>query len=205
MIENADAVLVVPVTPDLAEELTGTAALLAEFEKKTNRRSANNRDHYARVADHLKGLTAAMLVGVASTSLDTGAPDGARFSLHPKDSLNYEVHRSATYLRNTASELLASGRLDTDQYDDDHTREALAHLSKMFTLTVNAIVRAAEQDLAVIRDAGITGFLNIAGELSREAHPLPIDDDIAESESAMFDENPDSPRAVVYGGPGSTA
>jgi hypothetical protein len=155
------------VTQQLAEALTQTAAMQSDFDD--NRRSpklANDAENLARVADQLEVLTTAVLFAYNAVSLRDEVT-GARFSVWPNGQLNKHLYECVGFLRNDARRALA-GYLD--QWNDANTRAALAMLSGLYGMVVGEVVRNAEADLQTIRDAGVAGFLNIAGQLSAEAN-----------------------------------
>lgn len=155
------------VTQPLAEALAATGVMLADFDD--NRRSskpANDAENFARVADQLEALTTATLSAYNAVSLRDEVT-GARFSVWPNGQLNKHLHECVGYLRSDARRA-AAGHLDA--WNDSNTRAALAMLNGLQGMVMSEVVRNAENDLQSIRNASVTGFLNIAGQLSAEAN-----------------------------------
>jgi hypothetical protein len=160
------------VTQPLAEALATTAAMLTDFDD--NRRSsklANDAENFARVADQLEALTTAVLSAYNAVSLRDEVT-GARFSVWPNGQLNKHLHECVSYLRDDARRAVA-GYLDA--WNDSNTRAALAMLSGLQGMVMTEVVRNAEADLQSIRVAGVAGFLEVAGQLSAEARPVPFE------------------------------
>ena len=161
------------VTQPLAEALAATAALLTDFDDNLrSSKLANDAEHFTRVADQFEALTTATLSAYNAVPLRDEVT-GARFSVWPNGALNKHLYECVGFLRNDARIALA-GHLD--QWNDSNTRAALDLLSGLYGMVMGEVVRNAEADLQAIRNAGVEGFLNIASQLSREASPVPFDE-----------------------------
>lgn len=160
-----NATMLVPVTVQLRNELAATGRVLAAIDKEAGsgrRNSVNDKDHFVQVIESLEPLVIAALGATSSVPLTaTSVQPGARFDMGAGTPLAHHVTACVSYLRDTASALLAVGGFSA--YTAAGVNVALGMLNGLNGLLLSAIVKQAEADLNHVRSRGI-GPLFVAAE-----------------------------------------
>ncbi len=166
----SNATMLVSVTKQLRNELAATGRVLAELDKaaQSNRKYAiNDKTYFVSVVEALESLTIATLAATSSVSLTSMSSIGARFDMGSGNSLSRHVSVTVGYLRDTATELLATGGFS--QYEGDNTRVALGYLKELNGLLLCGVVKQAQADLETVRSRGIVPLLVAAETLAKSA------------------------------------
>jgi hypothetical protein len=167
--------MIVPVTDTLKHELAATGRVLATVDTssgadqpKMDRKKLNDRDHFTALVESLEPLVIATLAATSSVPLTAMAtPAGARFDMGASTQLAHHVTATVTYLRDTASELLARGGFS--QYNAAHAATALGLLKKLNGLLLSGIIKQAEADLDTVKGKGSTPLIAAADRLAKLA------------------------------------
>lgn len=157
--------MITPVTEQLRAELCDVEDFLSQTDKST----ANDREHYAPVVESLEALTMSVLGATTSVPLTQRFTDSrACFDLGSKTELYGAVTEAVTYLKDTASEVLAAGGLSS--YENTATLAALSHLRKLFGLLQYGILKQAQDHLAAVNQlGGIMPLMAAADKLAASA------------------------------------
>lgn len=165
------AQMIVFVTQQLKDELAAAGRVLAAMDKEAaqaRRNGVNDRDHFTQVVETLEPLVIATLAATSSAPLTAmGRPTGARFDMGAGTPLAHHVTASVTYLRDTVTELLATG--DFSQYKSDGVDVALGFLKKLNGMLLAGIIKQAEADLEAVKSKGATPLIAAADRLAKLA------------------------------------
>lgn len=165
--------MIVPVTTQLKDELAATGRVLAALSKEEanarhSRNALNDKDHFVQVVETLEPLTIATLAATSSVPLTAMATvPGARFDMGAGTPLAHHVTATVSYLRDTATELLARG--DFSQYKSDAVDVALGLLKKLNGMLLAAVIKQAEADLDTVKGKGAVPLIAAAERLAKLA------------------------------------
>lgn len=173
--------MIVPVTPELRQELAATGRVLDSLyrEQSQPRGGLRDRQHYAEVVVTLEPLVIRVLAATSSVPFTArNLPAGARFDMGAATPLAKHVTVVVAYLRDTASELLNT-TLHHNQ--DDNTQTALSLLKQLNGLILAGIIQQAEADLEQVKKKGAVPLVAAADRLARLAAGKPNPGDDAEA------------------------
>lgn len=175
---STDHRMLVEVNERLADELVALDTALANLKvEATGCRGGvlNDTQHYDAVTDLLERLTVATLSATPSVSLrGRRSPMRARFDMGTHTNLAKHVNACVTYLRDTASELLAGNSLSA--YKGENVDTAMSMLLSLRGQLLDGIRHAAVSDLRTIMNQGAGMLLYAANDLADyAATKAPVD------------------------------
>lgn len=172
------APMIVHVTERLKNELAATGRVLSALDKEEGsgrRNSINDKDHFVQVVESLEPLVLATLGATTSVPLTAmSVQPGARFDMGAGTPLAHHVTACVSYLRDTASVLLAVGGFSS--YSRNGVNVALGMLNGLNELLLSGILQQAVMDLSIVMDKGSTPLIEAAEQLARLATAKPVSD-----------------------------
>lgn len=174
------APMIVHVTERLKNELAATGRVLSALDKEEGsgrRNSINDKDHFVQVVESLEPLVLATLGATTSVPLTAmSVQPGARFDMGAGTPLAHHVTACVSYLRDTASALLAVGGFSS--YSRNGVNVALGMLNGLNELLLSGILQQAVMDLSIVMDKGSTPLIAAAERLARLATAKPVSDTV---------------------------
>lgn len=165
--------MIVPVTPELKQELAATGRVLSSLmrDQQQPRGGLYDRQHYAEVVGTLEALAIRVLAATSSVPFTArNLPAGARFDMGAATPMAKHVTVVVAYLRDTASELLNT-TLPHNQ--SKNTDMALSLLKQLNGLILAGIIQQAEADLEQVKTKGAVPLVAAADRLARLAASRP--------------------------------
>jgi hypothetical protein len=158
--------LLVPVSPTLADALTGTRNMLVSTGRvstDTRLKKLNDLDDYRTVVNQLESLTIHLFIALGTVSFINAEPKGARFDMSAGTHLAGTASASAAYLRDSASELLRQDKLN--KYESANVNEALSQLTSLYSLTMAAIRHEVRKDVDLVSEKGPAALIAVASQV----------------------------------------
>jgi hypothetical protein len=160
--------MITPVTRKLRDELAAAGRMLQSLGVKLETGKLTDKEHYVTTVDTLEALTLAVLSATSGPSLTRPVGlSAARFDMASGQPLAQHVTACVSYLRGTASGLLAQNSFQN--YGSRETDTALDMLKQLNGMLLSGILKQAEADLEAIRKRGVGGLIVAADALAKAA------------------------------------